>query len=55
MDQHPPEYWLERAAEVRTAAKQMTDQSGRETMEKIAVLYQELAAQVAARLRPPAP
>jgi hypothetical protein len=48
-----PEYWLKRAEEARVTAKRMIDQSGRETMEKIAELYEQLASNAAARKRPP--
>jgi hypothetical protein len=45
-----PEYWRQRAEESRVLAEQMSDETSKTTMLKIADDYEKLAARAVARL-----
>ena len=51
-DRFTPEYWRNRAEEVRTLAEQMIDKYSRETLLRIAQDYEVLAQRAEERQRP---
>lgn len=50
---YDPEHWKQRAEEARTLAEEMSDETSRRTMLRIAVDYDNLALRAAIRLADP--